>query len=365
MPEITAMDTMQDYKSSAELLTSKMVVVLAGPNREPYYVHHAILSERSAHCRAALQGPFTEAQSSQIAFPDEQPYVIKLFLHWVYHFSLPHCHYPMDVHRYVALMSFSRSILLEDLQNTCMDSIREAFREKLLDQKASGISGKDLSLAYETTPELHKLRFFMCLQAALHLVTKVKGEDEEWMDEQLSQLLEQGGDLALDLPKLLVYCSSLKLSSTSTFVVSMTNAQAMRAYMNAPDAYAHGRAMRSRRQYASRIRDATTGNMISIVDDDDDDDSMAHFEAASLYDPRASAMRPQTVSSTSLRASTLLPAYDCLFHEHHGAANCKTEIVEDSVHRDILKAWVCFDKKPGVVNTTQSIAEGGGGSESV
>lgn len=192
-----------------------MVTVLAGPDRVPYHVHHDVLCNRSAHCRAALQGPFTEAQSGQIAFPEEQPYTIKLFLHWVYQLNLPPCRNPVDLQHNISLMSFARSILLEELQNACMDSIRTAFRNKSQDREAPTICGKDLSLAYETTPELRKLRFFMCFQAALQLTTKVQSENSDWMDEHLAQLLEQGGDLVLDLPKLLVYCSGLRLSTSN------------------------------------------------------------------------------------------------------------------------------------------------------
>ncbi|KAL8848082.1 MAG: hypothetical protein Q9221_006884 [Calogaya cf. arnoldii] len=79
-------------------------------------------------------------------------------------------------------------ILLEELQNACMDSIRAAF-SKTQDWDAPTICGKDLSLAYDTTPELPKLRFFMCFQAALQLTTRSQSDDSDWMDEQLTQLL--------------------------------------------------------------------------------------------------------------------------------------------------------------------------------
>lgn len=114
----------------------------------------------------------------------------------------------MDLQRYVTLMSFARSILLEELQNACMDSIRLAFSAKTGDRELPKVCGKDLHLAYDMS-ELRKLRFFMCFQAALQIIINHHC-DAGWMDEQLTQVLEQGGDLAVDLPKLLVYCSALK-----------------------------------------------------------------------------------------------------------------------------------------------------------
>ena len=188
-----------------------MVTVLAGPSRVPYHVHHDVLCARSAHCQIALEGPFAEAQSGEMTFPEEDPDTIKLFLHWVYHLALPRCHYPVDLQTYISLMSFAHSILLEELQNTCMDSIRAAFREQQLlqGQETSTACGKDLAMAYETTAELPKLRFFLCFQVALQLTTDRTSADRGWMDEELTSLLQQGGDLAVHLPKMLVYCSGL------------------------------------------------------------------------------------------------------------------------------------------------------------
>ncbi|KAL8634943.1 MAG: hypothetical protein Q9226_009409, partial [Calogaya cf. arnoldii] len=63
----------------------------------------------------------------------------------------------------------------------------------------------------------------------------------------------------------------------------------------------------------------------------------------------AENMAPKTQSlaemGSGLRASTLLPEYDCLFHEHHGFATCSSTKVVESVRSSIMKAWQCFDKK--------------------
>ncbi|KAL8887935.1 MAG: hypothetical protein Q9192_006254 [Flavoplaca navasiana] len=202
----------------SSLLTSKRITVLAGPDNIPFDVHHDVLCERSAHFRAALQSPFTEAHSGRIAFPDQ------LFLHWVYTLNLPACQYPTDLQPYVALMRFAHSILLEELQNACMDFIRLAFNTKTKEgELLHRIGAKDLDLAYETTPELRKFQFFMCFQAALQVTLNGHRDDAGWMDEQLTQLLEQGGDLAVDLPKLLVHCSALRPSLSSSVMFNGPN----------------------------------------------------------------------------------------------------------------------------------------------
>ena len=139
-----------------------------------------------------------------MAFPEEDPNTIKLFLHWVYHLSLPRCNYPTDLQTYISLMSFAQSILLEELQNTCMDSIRAAFREQ---QPLQGLEtrtvvcGKDLAMAYETTAELPKLRFFLCFQLALKLTTDRTSADRGWMDEELNSLYSKVGSWRCICPK--------------------------------------------------------------------------------------------------------------------------------------------------------------------
>ena len=80
-------------------------------------------------------------------------------------------------------MSFAHSILLEELQNACMDSIRLAFNTKTKEGELHRIGAKDLNLAYETTPELRKFQFFMCFQLALQVTLHHHRDDPDWMDE--------------------------------------------------------------------------------------------------------------------------------------------------------------------------------------
>ncbi|KAL8665870.1 MAG: hypothetical protein Q9168_007614 [Polycauliona sp. 1 TL-2023] len=355
MSKAAAIDPIQGFKSTADLLTSKMVIVFAGHTREPYHVHHAILCERSAHCRAALEGPFTEAQSGQIAFPDEEPYTIKLFLHWVYHLFLPPCDYRKGFQPYVRLMSFARSILLEDLQNAGMDAIRVAFCKHSQDPNAPTVDGKDMWLAYGTTPELRKLRFFMCFHTALQLTSKEQSDNGgEWMDVVLTRLLERGGDLAVDLPRLLVYCSGLKAAPAST-----SSGSKLESKLVSRSGLAYGPPGRTTVQprhqslsHGHSVRRRIHGNMFVLDSDDDDEDDSSLSSATTTNGAWRYPATPrlQAESSTGLRSSMLLPAYNCFFHEHYAAANCSDANMDESVRRTIQKAWECFDRKSALLN---------------
>lgn len=336
-----------------------MITVLAGPDNVPFNVYHDILCERSAHFRTALQSPFTEAHSGRIAFPDEQPYTIKLFLHWVYTLNLPACQYPTDLQSYVALMSFARSILLEELQNACMDSIRLAFTTMTKEGELHRIGAKDLVLAYET-PELRKFQFFMCFEAALQVTSNHHRDDSGWMDEQLTQLLEQGGDLAVDLPKLLVHCSAFRPSNSSGMSFTGPNWRLGTPMLESAcfiDGLIfvtdldkiHYEGVDPRQ--GSRINPYHTYGSRSQPLDNSDDFPPGGFAQFNWAYGDFRSYHAQAESSAEFQASTLLPGYNCLFHEHHGAATCSSKLMEDTIQLRIVKAWQCFSKKPGSRNT--------------
>lgn len=60
--------------------------------------------------------------------------------------------------------------------------------------------------------------------------------------------------------------------------------------------------------------------------------------------------QPQGEPSLGFRASTLLPAYNCLFHEHHGAATCGSATMDENVKIVVMNAWECFNKRWGSQN---------------
>ncbi|KAL8641077.1 MAG: hypothetical protein Q9226_008677 [Calogaya cf. arnoldii] len=108
-----------------------------------------------------------------------------------------------------ALMSFARIILLEELQNHCMDAIRGYFRLRRAQQAIRIVTAEVVALAYDTVPELPELRLQVCLEAALQLRCKDIKEltDSADQDRDLFELVEQGGDFASTFTRLLLYHS--------------------------------------------------------------------------------------------------------------------------------------------------------------
>ncbi|KAL9630938.1 MAG: hypothetical protein Q9204_004468 [Flavoplaca sp. TL-2023a] len=125
MSETAAINCNPRFNSTAELLTSKRITIHVGPDNVPFDVHHDVLCERSAHFRAALQSPFTEAHSDRIAFPDQQPYTIKLFPHWVYTLHLPARQYPTDLQPYTWIKSITVTSQGQDLDSILVTHARK------------------------------------------------------------------------------------------------------------------------------------------------------------------------------------------------------------------------------------------------
>ncbi|KAL8733768.1 MAG: hypothetical protein Q9166_001962 [cf. Caloplaca sp. 2 TL-2023] len=199
-------------KSSSRFLTSLFVTILVGQGETPFYIHRDLLCDRSAHFRAALKGHFKEAKTGQIAFPEEQAETFDLFVYWVYRDTLPHIHKGEDLQYYISLMSFARSILLEELYNNCMDIVRNHFyfSRRAANKDGPIVTVDDISMVYNAPEKLSKLRFCVCFEAALHVAINANNGSPGWMDSNLARLLEQGGDFASDFPRLLVYCSTIK-----------------------------------------------------------------------------------------------------------------------------------------------------------
>ncbi|KAL8731017.1 MAG: hypothetical protein Q9166_003668 [cf. Caloplaca sp. 2 TL-2023] len=102
-----------------------------GEIRMPIYVNRDLLCSRSAHFKAALQGHFQEGQSNESQLADEDEDAIKLFCLWLENSKLdvPTNFDQLRVH--VALVAFTRKILMDELSNHCLDNIRRYYKTEL------------------------------------------------------------------------------------------------------------------------------------------------------------------------------------------------------------------------------------------
>ncbi|KAL8917549.1 MAG: hypothetical protein Q9172_005805 [Xanthocarpia lactea] len=188
-----------------EFLSGPTVTVIVGKDRRSFNVHRDLLCDRSEHFRAALLGKFQEAQSGIIEFPDEKETTFMHFLGCIYGQNPAQPTTFEGFRDIVALMCFSKQILLVKLENQCMNSIRAYFRAKGANGNRPAVTTREISVAYDALPELPKLRLAVCLEAAIHHGSKSTKDLTACADADLYQLLEQGGDFAADLCKALVF----------------------------------------------------------------------------------------------------------------------------------------------------------------
>ncbi|KAL8848084.1 MAG: hypothetical protein Q9221_006886 [Calogaya cf. arnoldii] len=188
------------------LVSGPAVTAIVGKDRRPFVIHRALLCDRSAHFRAALLGQFQEAHTGVIELPDVEETIFEIFVGWLYG-GTPMCQRSTAVRFIIELMCFARTILLEELQNDCMDAIRRYFRARRGESAVPVVTAEVVALAYNAVPELPTLRLLVCLEAALQLRCKNRIEltDSADRDRDLFELVEQGGDFASDFTRLLVF----------------------------------------------------------------------------------------------------------------------------------------------------------------
>ncbi|KAL8848083.1 MAG: hypothetical protein Q9221_006885 [Calogaya cf. arnoldii] len=215
-------DGRKRLKPVAELLGDKMVTIFAGRDLGwSKSIHHDVLCDRSAYFRAALQGQFEEATTDQIKFPEESYQTLYLSSNWLYTLALypsPNPFLGRNFCHYIGQMCFARKILSEELQNTCIAYFRHYFECKISREEPTIVSADEISMVYDATPELPKLRVVVCLAAALQWNSKAQRGVPNWIDKGISQLLEKGGDFASDFAKFLANTNRVSLSTSSTKV---------------------------------------------------------------------------------------------------------------------------------------------------
>jgi hypothetical protein len=62
---------------------------VVGPNEDKFVVHLDLLVFYSPYFSAALIGGFREAETKVITLKDEDPNIVKSFIHWLYHLHFP------------------------------------------------------------------------------------------------------------------------------------------------------------------------------------------------------------------------------------------------------------------------------------
>ncbi|KAL8800501.1 MAG: hypothetical protein Q9182_005137 [Xanthomendoza sp. 2 TL-2023] len=181
------------FKPLTELLIDQIVILVVGRDLKPYHVHRDLICDRSAHFRAALEGQFHEAQTGRLELRDDEEATIELFIRWLYGSINRSILTLKELHHYVSLMCFARRILLTELHNDCMDSIRQHFRlqaqqkQQMEDDESEveRVSVQDVAMAYAALPELPHLRFCLCLEKARQVNDDIQEGMLGWMSADL------------------------------------------------------------------------------------------------------------------------------------------------------------------------------------
>ncbi|KAL8636332.1 MAG: hypothetical protein Q9226_009266, partial [Calogaya cf. arnoldii] len=156
-----------------------------------------------------------EASTGRLELPEDDEATIELFVHWLYGHLMHYLTTPEQVEHHISLICFARRIWLPELHNDCIDAVRSFYSSKYANMIAEMspnpgyVALEAVSLAYNAVPKQTRLRFCFCLDVALVVSHKIRNGAADWMDAELSQLLQDGGDFASDFPKLLVYCNQM------------------------------------------------------------------------------------------------------------------------------------------------------------
>ncbi len=104
-------------------MTSEIVKIFVGPNREEYNLHKALLCDRSSFFNAAFQSRFRESHEQVINLPEESAEAFALFVPWIYGSPLSiDAHFKLDT--YIELYALAQKFCMEDLGNQAMDVIK-------------------------------------------------------------------------------------------------------------------------------------------------------------------------------------------------------------------------------------------------
>ncbi|KAI4196241.1 MAG: hypothetical protein LQ350_006694 [Teloschistes chrysophthalmus] len=155
-----------------------------------------------------------EAQNGRLELPDEEEYTIATLLHWLYSCAVniepsglkPPSTYH-EVRRCVALMMFSRKIVLEQLTNVCTDAMRHCYYNMLRAQERFSLS--DISLLWDEPVGL-KLRACLFMTIALYMTNARADSAFTGFTETTTQLVEQGGEFAVTFLKSMLFCQNQK-----------------------------------------------------------------------------------------------------------------------------------------------------------
>ncbi len=173
-------------------MTSEVVKIFVGPNRERYNLHKALLCDRSRFFDVAFRSKFRESHEEVMNLPEESAEAFTLFVMWIYSSSLSiDGHF--ELHIYIELYGLAQKFCMEDLGNQAMDLIRVSFEVSRPPVLPSAVYW-----GYRLTSPGCGLRRFISGLMAHKFLEPHRYRLPESMLEEFVQLMVETEDLARD-----------------------------------------------------------------------------------------------------------------------------------------------------------------------
>ncbi|KAI9790485.1 MAG: hypothetical protein M1833_001924 [Piccolia ochrophora] len=186
--------------SLARLFSGPVIDIFVGPTKVQWRVHEELLCHYSPFFRAALRGNFKEAKDKSITLPEDDSFVFRFLVLYMYRGSLPEFQLNIMTKRsnlsiYLELYFLADKLSLESLQNKIIDQLRQGFANRSRIPAPSSICR-----IYERTAPGSKLRQW-AVQIALREMLNTGAADPT---AQYEECFDMSGDFGRDVAQYII-----------------------------------------------------------------------------------------------------------------------------------------------------------------
>ena len=172
-----------------------MVDIYIGDERKKFRLHRDLLCERSEFFKASFEGHSKEAETQELALPEDSVESFELLIGLLYGAPLMKITSKDDLSTYLNLIILAKKLCLEHLQNETMDHVLRFYRTYLPE-----VSADTIRSIYGNTSAGDPLRRLVIRCAAWTAFSN----EVDVFDSDDRNLLEGGGEIAADFLSWLV-----------------------------------------------------------------------------------------------------------------------------------------------------------------
>lgn len=173
-----------------QYMSDNMVNIYIGDERKKFRLHRDLLCERSEFFKASFEGHFKEAETQELALPEDTMESFELLVGWLYGAPLVSIPSEASLPAYLDLVVLAKKLCLEHLQNETMDHILESYRGSL-----PSVTAHTIRRLYEKTSAKDPLRRLVLGFEAWKAVSE---EITVFDQSKYQHFLEVGGEIAID-----------------------------------------------------------------------------------------------------------------------------------------------------------------------